>query len=214
MFLSIKHSYTSTAQAINIFGSETEMKENFNHLLGGRKKIIVDDLQGFKRIGGGKDGEVYQLASDKCIKIFYDKATREKELKALMIGQSSSVIPRLFKYGTNYIVMEYINGTSLAKLLKKENKITKDLTNDILFVLSELNRIGFNRLDTEIRHILITKNKDMKVIDHKRAFSSHCYVPKKLLKGLHKYDLANDFLIYVKKNKPVTYHSWIQSGKN
>lgn len=189
------------------------MNKKSNHLLGGRKKIRIEDLQGFKRIGGGKDGEVFQVSSDKCVKVFYNEDTQRQELKALKVGQSSSIIPRLYKYGDNYIVMEYINGTSLARQLKKKNKVTKDLTKDILLLLTELKRIGFNRLDAETRHILITKNNDLKVIDHKRAFTSRRCVPRKLLKGLHKYELAHDFLVHVKNIQPSVYHSWIKSGK-
>lgn len=50
----------------------------------------------------------------------------KKELRALVIGQSSPIIPRLYGYGENYIIMEYIQGISLARHLKKKNKLQKN----------------------------------------------------------------------------------------
>ncbi|HHT7188316.1 TPA: AarF/UbiB family protein, partial [Bacillus cereus] len=158
------------------------MNQYFN-----KRKISRRDVLEYKLIGDGKDGEVYQLAQDKCVKLFFLEETQKKELRALTTGQSSPIIPRLYGYGENYIVMEYIQGISLAHHLKKEKQITEELTERILMMLDELKKIGFTRWDTEIRHVLINEEGQLKVIDHKRAFTSNSEVPTKLLKGLKKF---------------------------
>ncbi|MDJ1630369.1 hypothetical protein QNN00_03930 [Bacillus velezensis] len=48
------------------------------------------------------------------------------------------VIPRLYEYGDRYIVMEYVQGTSLARHIRKEKSLSVKLTADILNMLDEL----------------------------------------------------------------------------
>ncbi|MFE8700533.1 RIO1 family regulatory kinase/ATPase [Cytobacillus sp. FJAT-54145] len=171
-------------------------------------RITRKELAEYTLIGDGKDGEVYRISDDKCVKLFFKEDIQEKELEALQAGQSSPVIPRLYEYGKNYIVMEFVKGTSLARILKKEQQITEELTNKILLMLDELKKIGFTRWDTEIRHVLINEEGNLKVIDHKRAFSSESPVPTKLLKGFKKYGLSGDFLAHVNQLRPSVYSEW------
>lgn len=181
------------------------MKTYFN-----KRRISRRDLKEYKLIGDGKDGEVYQLTHDKCVKMFFQEETQKKELKALVIGQSSPIIPRLYEYGENYIVMEYIHGISLARHLKKEKQITEELTEKILIMLDEFKKIGFTRWDTEVRHVLINEEGQLKVIDHKRAFTSNIKAPIKLLKGFKKFGLSQDFLNYVKNIPSSAYNTWVK----
>ncbi|PDY47158.1 AarF/UbiB family protein [Bacillus pseudomycoides] len=181
------------------------MKTYFN-----KRRISRRDLKEYKLIGDGKDGEVYQLTHDKCVKMFFLEETQKKELKALVIGQSSPIIPRLYEYGGNYIVMEYIHGISLARHLKKEKQITEELTEKILIMLDELKKIGFTRWDTEVRHVLINEEGQLKVIDHKRAFTSNSKAPIKLLKGLKKFGLSQDFLNNVKNIPSSVDNTWVK----
>lgn len=174
-----------------------------------KKRLSRRDLEKYKLIGDGKDGEIYQLNDDKCVKVFFHRETQKKELKALEMGQSSPVIPRLYEYGENYIVMEYVQGMSLARYLKKEKQITEELTTKILSMLDELKEIGFTRLDAEVRHILINEEGELKVIDHKRALTSNSKVPYKLLKGFDKFGLSRDFLNHVKHVRSSVYDKWL-----
>lgn len=171
--------------------------------------ISREQLIGYPLIGDGADGEVYQLTTDTCIKLFFHEDTKMKELEALEIGQSSDVIPRLYEHGRNYIVMEYVNGISLSKKLKKEKTIDKQLSEKILHMLDELKRIGFTRYDAEVRHILINENGELKVIDHKRALSSNQTIPIKLLKGLKKRNVLEQFLTHISELSPDKYQKWI-----
>jgi putative serine/threonine protein kinase len=172
------------------------------------KKINRKELKKYELIGDGKDGEIYQLSSNKCVKYFYLEETQEKEYEALKIGQASNVFPRLYESGDNYIVMEFVEGISLDRYMKKYGEIDEEMTKKILHVLKEFERIGFNRIDTEVRHLLLNENGQFKVIDHKRAFSTSTSVPNKLIKGLEKYRLSKQFLRNVKKINPNLYSSW------
>lgn len=173
--------------------------------------ISLKDLEGYKLIGKGADGFVFQLTPDRCIKIFNMKQTKELELKALQAGQSSSVIPRLYEDGQNYIVMEYVKGISLPQYLKKEKKLPEFIVEKILAMLVELKKIGFKRCDTEVRHILFNENMDIKVIDLKRAFATDRSIPTKFLKGIKKKGYLKEFMQHVNHLNPTLYEEWKNS---
>ena len=77
-------------------------------------------------------------------------------------------------------------------------------------MLGEFKKIGFTRWDTEVRHVLINEKGQLKVIDHKRAFTSNSKVPAKLLKGFQKFGLENEFLKDVKNIQPSVYNTWMK----
>lgn len=178
----------------------------------GKKKKKTKDFKEYTVIGKGRDGVVYQLMPDRCVKVFFKKETQKKELKAIQIGQSSSIIPRLYDYGEDYIVMEYIKGISLAKYLKKNRHMTKSLVIKIINLLDELRSLNFSRQDTELRHVLINEEGNLKIIDHKRAFTSNRSIPIKLLTELKELKLSKDFLAYVKEIRPSIYEKWKKYG--
>ncbi|MEH7076914.1 AarF/UbiB family protein [Neobacillus drentensis] len=171
-------------------------------------KVTLQDLSGFKLIGKGADGSVFQLSPVKCVKVYVNEDTQIKELHALQAGQSSSVIPRVYKYGSNYIVMEFINGGNLKAYLKKEKHLPKSIVKKILFMFEELKRVGFERIDTEVRHIYFNELGEIKVIDHKRAFTTVRSVPTKLFTGLKRLGYLEEFLDRVQEINPSLYEEW------
>ncbi|MBM7647432.1 RIO-like serine/threonine protein kinase [Bacillus ectoiniformans] len=172
------------------------------------KRVTKRALARYPMIGSGKDGEIYRISNDKCVKYFFKEETKQKELAALQVGQASSIIPRLYEHGDNYIVMEFIMGQSLAQHMKHTGSIDTELTKKILFVRDEFIRLGFTRWDTEVRHILISEQGHLKVIDHKRAFTSDATVPTKLFKGMDKFGMLAAFLENVRRLRPELYEEW------
>jgi putative serine/threonine protein kinase len=177
-------------------------------IFNGRGKITKKDLTAFDMIGDGKDGEIYKVAEDKVVKYFFKEETHHRELEAMQIGQTSSIMPRLYEFGDNYIVMEFVKGISLARHMKRHRTIDEDMTKKILFVLDEFKKLGFTRWDTEVRHMLMDENEVFRVIDHKRAFTSDSQVPTKLLKGMGKFGLEKEFIEHVKNMNPKLYEAW------
>jgi putative serine/threonine protein kinase len=170
--------------------------------------ININDLKEYKLVGKGADGSVFQLTPDRCVKIFEKEQTKALELKALQVGQSSRVIPQLYEDGQNYIIIEFVKGISLPQYLKKEKQLPEPIVEKILAMLTELKKVGFERHDTEVRHILFNENMDIKVIDLKRAFGSPRSTPSKLLKGLKKKGYLDEFMHHVKKLNPSLYEEW------
>ncbi len=48
--------------------------------------------------------------------------TLRNEAKILEYLQPSGIVPKLFEYGSDFIVMEYLQGVSLKEAIKKERK--------------------------------------------------------------------------------------------
>ncbi|MBT2734800.1 RIO1 family regulatory kinase/ATPase [Bacillus sp. ISL-7] len=174
--------------------------------------VTIQDLSGYTMIGKGADGSVFQLTPEKCVKVFVNEDTQKKELSALQIGQSSPIIPKLYEYGSNYIVMEFVKGYNLKHLLKKEKKLSEAIVGKILSMLDEMKAVGFTRLDIEVRHIFFNELGEIKVIDLKRAFYTDRAVPTKLLSGLKKLGYSEEFLQHVNKLNPSKYKEWKNLG--
>ena len=189
-------------------GSVIVLKEYREIIENNKKAIRIKHLQGYKAIGRGADGSVFQLTSERCIKIFEKVQTKALELKALQVGQSSPVIPRLYEDGTNYIIMEYVKGLSLPQYLKKEKQLPEPIVEKILAMLDELKKVGFERCDTEVRHILFNEDMEIRVIDLKRAFGSVRSNPTKFLEGIEKKGYLEEFMQHVKNLSPTLYEEW------
>ena len=70
--------------------------KNFKDIVSRNNGLIsIKDLVGYKKIGQGSDGSIFQLTSEKCIKIFKREEAFRNELFAYEAGASSSVIPTL-----------------------------------------------------------------------------------------------------------------------
>jgi predicted Ser/Thr protein kinase len=169
---------------------------------------VVHNPTDYPMIGRGANGAVFKLSEDRCVKIFPDKRNAQSEGEALTAGQRSRVFPRLYKTGRKYVVMEYISGSYLDEYLKKKGHISEQITEQILFVLKELKRLQFPRLDARLRHLVLTKGDQLKVIDHANSLSKHFARPVYLLAGLKKLGLRSAFLKQVKKQNPDLYKQW------
>lgn len=174
-----------------------------------KRKISRRDLVEYKLIGDGKDGEVYQLSHDKCVKIFFLEETQKRVESSSNWAIITYYSKTLWIWRKLYYHGVYTRNFTCTSL-EKEKQITEELTERILIMLDELKKIGFTRWDTEVRHVLINEEGQLKVIDHKRAFTSNSEVPTKLLKGFKKFGLSQDFLNYVKNIRSSVYNRWAE----
>jgi predicted Ser/Thr protein kinase len=175
------------------------------------KKIKFEELTSYPFIGRGAQGAVFKISVDRCIKIYKLQEDVLTEREVLEAAQDSSIVPRLYEAGPNYLIMEYIEGPSLGEYLKSNRVITEDLTNKILFLLKEMKRLKFTRLDAYLRHIILTKQGELKVIDHVNSFIKKFPGPVLMMEDLNKLGLLSIFLEQVKKIDPETYIDWKES---
>ncbi len=183
--------------------------KDFEDLIARNNGIVsIQNLSGYTLLGKGRDGSVYQISEEWCVKVYKKEEIQKLELHALEIGQVSPVIPRLYGYGTNYIVMELVKGPSLKECLRKEKRMSEVRAKKILFMLEELKKAGFTRHDAEVRHIFFNEMDEIKVIDLKRAMTTERTYPAKLLHGLKEIGFMHDFLEHIIKLRFNLYKEW------
>jgi predicted Ser/Thr protein kinase len=175
-----------------------------------RKKVkIVSKPCNYKLIGKGAQGAVFKLSDDRCVKIYPHAADKLSEEKVLKAAQGSPVFPKVYEFGENYIVMEYIQGKDLKKYLKKKKELPDWVCANLLLFLQEYRKLQLSRQDARLRHIIVCeKEKSIKVIDHvntNRVVKQH---PLHLLNGLKRLGFCKSFLKYVKQTDKKLYKEW------
>jgi predicted Ser/Thr protein kinase len=175
---------------------------------------IVHNPTSLPLIGKGKQGAVFKLSSDQCVKVYANQANVLKESEVLKIAQAGFV-PKLYEVGENYIIMEYIEGSTIKEYLETKGNLTEDFTKKILSLLQEMKRLKFTRLDVRFDHLIVTKQGELKVIDHVNSFSleKQSTQPVRLLKCMKKIGLLSEFLKQVKKFDQQSYLEWKDSKR-
>ena len=165
-----------------------------------------------KFIGKGIHGKVYKINEDKCIKIFKKNSYCKKELSTLQMSQNNKHFPKIFQWGENYIVREYIDGIELDKYLKN-NPLTLELSEKLIELYEALEAVGFKRLDIVLFHIFINKDGNLRLIDTARVMKEKTTYPKLLMDGLKKLGYKIEFINHVKILRSELYERWITERK-
>ncbi len=175
-------------------------------------KLNGINLKYLKLIGRGTQGKVYLLDSQKCIKVFKNKKDCNNEAKTLLMGQGDSHFPKLYEFGINFIIREYVNGIELNKYLIKES-LTSEISAKLIGLYDSIVKVGYLRKDTAIFHILITPSCELKLIDTAKAMKKKTNIPSLLISGLEDIGYKEDFFYFLKNNRPDLYNQWINYKK-
>jgi predicted Ser/Thr protein kinase len=146
-------------------------------------------------------GSVYKIDDHKCIKIFKKKITCQNEIETLSMAQGNPIFPKLYDFGEDYIVREFIDGVELDKYLKT-NPLTMDVSNKIIKVYEAFGEVGYRRQDTALLHIFINSQGKLRVIDTAKAMYKSTKYPQIILGDLKLLGLKDNFLEHVKQLRP------------
>lgn len=122
--------------------------------------LNVNELQ---FLGAGTQGKVYKIDSQRCIKIFKREQVCADEIETLVMAQKDSHFPRLYEFGEDYIIREYIAGIELDKYLSS-HPLTQNISNKIIELYEAMNSVGFNRLDSAPFHIFLTPSDEINLL--------------------------------------------------
>jgi hypothetical protein len=168
---------------------------------------VVNDSP-LNMIGKGRQGAVFQLSEDICVKVFGNTKDCERELYALSLGQETNLFPKIHAHGPLYIAMDLINGVDLREYLQSQ-PLTSELSSKLIEMLITFKEIGFERIDHHKRQIYMQPDGNLKVIDVGRTvWRDRVYpYPRKLLKSLGKKN-KELFLSHVQAMAPKLYKEW------
>lgn len=175
---------------------------------GKEEELIVNNPTSYPLIGKGIQGAVFKLTEDRCVKIFLKPKNVKKEKEAMIKGQGLPFMPKFFESGPNYIIMEYIDGPSLRDYLKEQGTISESITQQLVNMKKEMNRLGFTNLDRCVtRHIFVDNRQVLKVVDHANSYDRKP-IPVRLLDSLSELGLIDPFLRQVKVLDSELYSEW------
>jgi RIO-like serine/threonine protein kinase len=170
--------------------------------------VIVNNKSSLEMIGKGRQGAVFKINDQMCMKVYGDVEDCEREYYAMSLGQHTSLIPKIYCKGKNFIVMEMVYGVDLREYLQA-NPLTKELSYRLIQMLLTFKEIGYERIDHHKRQIYLQEDGSLKVIDVGRTvWRNRTYpYPRKLLRSLGK-DHEAVFLQHVKEMAPELYKEW------
>ncbi|MBP1080946.1 protein kinase family protein [Bacillus capparidis] len=135
-----------------------------------RKNKLVSMPPELVLAGKGRSAYVfkYNEASEvKALKVFFPEyeeiAKREASIYQLLSG--SKYYPKLYESGPSYLVIDYIEGHTFFECLLKGVPISDEMINEVDAALQEARKTGLNPSDIHLRNLIVTKDKEIKVID-------------------------------------------------
>ncbi|MEH7223929.1 hypothetical protein V7112_08915 [Bacillus sp. JJ1566] len=147
---------------------------------------------------------VFQLDTNRCIKIFAKEGYAEKEYTNLRLGSDKGISPKVYGWGENFVVIENIGDMNARKFVELHG-ITRELTEKLIQLLRVINEAGF-MTNHALEDILVLPDGTLKVIKLKKNLICKSSFPKKIMKGLE--ENAPIFLELVFKLDQSLYEEW------
>lgn len=182
------------------------------HIPGESYKVQWYNPTGLPFLGAGAQGAVFQLSAAACVKVFAHEADAQQEAVTLGRASSASFIPQVYETGPNYIVMEFIQGQGIKTFLSRQQAFPHYLAEKLLAMIYDMKRVGFTRIDTALRHVYITPERQVKVIDHVNSYRTVQPYPGRMLRSLANIGYLAPFLHYVERQDPAMYAEWKQAS--
>ncbi|OGM02930.1 hypothetical protein A3K72_04260, partial [Candidatus Woesearchaeota archaeon RBG_13_36_6] len=149
-----------------------------------KSKILIklDKVSNIRLYAKGKRGLIYSgIYKNKkvAVKIKNPKSKAvgiiKNEAKFLEIVNKKKIGPKLFDFGDDYIVMEFVEGKFILDFFEKSKK--KQIITVIKHVFEQLfvlDKLGINKEEMHhpVKHLIVTKNNKSILIDFERAKKS------------------------------------------
>lgn len=119
-------------------------------------------------IGIGRSAYVFRIAqTEKAIKIFFPEFVHlaQEECEIYHSLRHIPYFPAIYAEGENYFVMDYIEGKTLFECISSGIVVEPEHIRQIDEALELAAKQGLNPSDIHLRNILLTKEKEIKLID-------------------------------------------------
>jgi predicted Ser/Thr protein kinase len=165
-----------------------------------------------KLLGEGAQGKVYRIDGSRCIKIFKRPQCLQRELDNLRMAAHEPCFPKVYEWGKDYIIREYMEGIELGQYLQK-SPLTKSISWQLVELLRAFERLHFRRIDTQLKNVIITSKGKLRPIDFVNSMSKKQLYPKLLLGQLKKINMKKTFLEHVKLIDKALFNKWNAASK-
>lgn len=166
-----------------------------------------------KLLGEGVQGKVYRIDDSRCVKIFKRPECLPRELDNLRMAAHEPQFPKVYEWGKDYIIREYIEGIELGLYLQK-SPLTESISSQLVDLLQAFERLQFKRIDTQLKNVIITSKGQLRPIDFVNAMKKKQSYPKLLLSQLKKINMKETFLKHVKRINKELFYKWKAAERN
>jgi RIO-like serine/threonine protein kinase len=158
-------------------------------------------------IGRGVHGAVFRLTEEACVKIYAEEQYKVMEEESYEKLKGFSCAPAVYELGSNYMVLEYMEGVILNHYLK-DHDIDEVMSVALLLILEELKDYGSEFADIELNNVIVKEDGSLKIFDFVNVYNNQRRIPFFMLNSLAKNKRLTTFMKHVKKYDPVRYKSW------
>lgn len=133
-----------------------------------KKPRLLEYNSSLTLIGKGRSAYVFRIRdTNKAMKVFfpYYAHIAKEEAEIYKRLQHISYYPTLYETGVNYLVIDYIVGSTLFECVTKGIRISDKVVTEIDLALHLARQEGLNPSDIHLRNILLTLDKKVKLID-------------------------------------------------
>ena len=139
-----------------------------NTVIINKKNRLISYDDSLNLVGTGRSAFVFRIqSSKKAIKVFFPEFIyiAKEEAEIYKILHNISYYPSIHGFGSNYIVIDYIEGLTLFDCVSHGKLITSNHIKETDQALSLALAQGLNPSDIHLRNIFITSNDEIKIID-------------------------------------------------
>ncbi|GKV65751.1 MULTISPECIES: protein kinase family protein [Sporosarcina] len=139
-----------------------------NSVIIDKENRLVSCDKSLRLIGTGRSAFVFKVTStNKAMKVFFPNLAyiSIEEAEIYQSLQGIHYFPSIYETGSNYIIMDYIEGYTLFECMTYGVVITADHIKEIDYALSLASAAGLNPSDIHLRNIFITSDGNIKLID-------------------------------------------------
>ncbi|GIN93943.1 putative serine/threonine-protein kinase YrzF [Siminovitchia terrae] len=132
------------------------------------KPVVVGQADSLKLIGVGRSAFVFMIKNTtKAMKVFFPGLHNIAMEEACVYQMIKHIdfFPNIYESGSNYIVIDYIEGHTLFECLTLGIPISEKDIKEIDFALYLARKKGLNPSDVHLRNIIITPKGSIKIID-------------------------------------------------
>ncbi len=132
------------------------------------KPKLLDYNKSLTLIGKGRSAYVFRIQNtNRAMKVFFPGQTQTAQEEAAIYKkiQHLEYYPKLHEAGSNYIVIDYIEGHTLFECLTLGLPISSEKITEIDKALKLARQEGLNPSDIHLRNIFMTANNEIKMID-------------------------------------------------
>jgi predicted Ser/Thr protein kinase len=158
-------------------------------------------------VGEGSQGKVYLIDERRCIKVYKRPEFLPLELEILLKAAREPQFPKVYEWGADYMIREYVPGIGLKEYLR-QNPLTENISHQIAELFLAFERLEFQRLDTRFAHLIVTPEGIVKAIDPANAMRKSGSYPKKFLSLMDKMKCKKLFLKHLRQCYPQLYEKW------